>query len=53
MEDAWNDYDNTVGDVADSTGTEMGDLRDIIDEVSISTDDCREVGEELSEMMWD
>ena len=53
MEDAWNDYDETVGDVADSTGTEMGDLRDIIDEVSESTDDCREVGEELSEMMWD
>ena len=53
MESAWDDYDDTVGGVADSTGTNMDDLKDIIDEVSESTDECREVGEELSEMMWD
>ena len=50
---AMEEYQNTVSSVADQTGTSLDDLRDYIDEVSTSTDMCREIGLEATDMMWE
>lgn len=46
-------YQDTVSSVADETGTSLDDLSGYIDDVSTSTDICRDAGLEATEMMWD
>lgn len=52
-EGAMTQYQDTVSSVADETGTNLDDLSGYIDDVSTSTDICRDAGLEATEMMWD
>lgn len=52
-EGAMTQYQDTVSSVADETGTSLDDLSGYIDDVSTSTDICRDTGLEATEMMWD
>lgn len=52
-EGAMTQYQDTVSSVADETGTNLDDLSGYIDNVSTSTDICRDAGLEATEMMWD
>lgn len=52
-EGAMTQYQDTVSSVADETGTSLDDLSGYIDDVSTSTDICRDAGLEATEMMWD
>lgn len=52
-EGAMTQYQDTVSSVADETGTNLDDLSGYIDDVSTSTNICRDTGLEATEMMWD
>lgn len=46
-------YESVVAGVADQTGTNLDDLANYLDEVSISTDICTEAGLNAADAMWE
>lgn len=52
-EDNFNNYRETVADVADDTGTSLDDLDDYLQQASDSTDNLTDAGMNATDMMWD
>lgn len=53
METAMGEYENNISNAAETTGTSYDDLRQVIDDVSTSTDNCRDAGLDAANAMWD
>ena len=52
-EDNFNNYRDTVADVADDTGTSLDNLDDYLQQASDSTDNLTDAGMNATDMMWD
>ena len=52
-EDNFNNYRDTVADVADDTGTSLDDLDNYLQQASDSTDNLTDAGMNATDMMWD
>lgn len=52
-EDNFNNYRDTVADVANDTGTSLDDLDDYLQQASDSTDNLADAGMNATDMMWD
>lgn len=52
-ENSFNEYQNTVSNVANETGTNLDDLAGYVDNVSTSTDICTEAGLNAADSMWE
>lgn len=53
METAMGEYENNISNAAEATGTSYDGLRQIVDDVSTSTDNCRDAGLDAADAMWD
>ena len=53
VEDNFNNYRDTVADVANDTGTSLDDLDDYLQQASDSTDNLADAGMNATDMMWD
>lgn len=53
MEKAFGDYNNTLKDLAEDTGTDLSNLRTMLDEVADSTKKVGDAGTIMSNQVWD
>lgn len=53
MESAMINYGSTIQNIAEETGTSLEDLSQDVDNVSLSTDTCRDSGLEAANAMWE
>jgi hypothetical protein len=50
---AWNDYENTIQDVAYASGTNISNLDDLIQDLAASNEDIRDAAYDATEAIWD
>lgn len=53
MEKAFGDYNSTLKDLAEDTGTDLSNLRTMLDEVADSTKKVGDAGQIMSNQVWD
>lgn len=53
MKNAFSDYNSTLKDLAEDTGTDLSDLRTVLDEVADSTKKVGDAGTIMSNQVWD
>lgn len=53
MKEAFGDYNSTLKDLAEDTGTDLSNLRTMLDEVADSTKKVGDAGQIMSNQVWD
>ena len=53
MKNAFSDYNSTLKDLAEDTGTDLSNLRTVLDEVADSTKKVGDAGTVMSNQVWD